>query len=211
VLNCWQEVLAIVAAYGLGCVCTGYYLVRGLRGIDIRDYGSGSVGARNVGRVLGRAGFLVALLGDVGKGILAVSLARFLELETWGVVFVAVAVVAGHLWPLPLGGRGGKGIATSLGALVVLDYPLVIVVFAVCAVVYLLVKHLTVGGLFAYAMLPAASVILQRPATEVAGVVVLVLAVILAHRSNLVAILREAREGRFAKEDRRPAAKGVSE
>ncbi len=106
-------------AYALGCLNTGYYLVRVRTGDDLRSRGSGTAGATNTGRVLGRAGFVAAMAGDVLKGVAAVALARWLAPGA-GPALAAVAVVGGHIYPAQLGFRGGKGLATSFGAVVTL-------------------------------------------------------------------------------------------
>src|ERR1035437_1663501 len=115
-----------LGAYGLGCFTAGYYLVRWRTGQDIRELGSGSVGARNVGRVLGWQGFLAAVLGDFGKGALAVWAARQFTTDDRLVTLALPAVVAGHLWPVQLRFRGGKGMAAALGALLIYDYRLTV-------------------------------------------------------------------------------------
>src|SRR5574339_339768 len=116
-----EEMLVILVAYALGCFTAGYYLVRWWTGEDVRYSGSGSSGATNVGRVLGRPGFLFTLLLDLTKGCLAVWLAEYLRLRPTTAVLSMLAVVAGHIWPLQLRFRGGKGVATGLGALLVLE------------------------------------------------------------------------------------------
>src|ERR1051326_144191 len=116
----WSRASSIaLGAYGLGCFTTGYYLVRLCRGCDIRDLGSGSVGAKNVARIMGWTGFLLTVLGDVGKGAFAVWAARYFATDPIIIGLALIAVVAGHIWPVQLFFRGGKGVATLLGGLVV--------------------------------------------------------------------------------------------
>src|SRR4051812_39893298 len=99
----WNQAGAIaLCAYLLGCFTAGYYLVRMRTGLDIREVGSGSVGARNVSRVLGAGGFLLTLLCDFGKGALAVWAARHYVPDERLAALAMVAVVIGHIWPLPL-------------------------------------------------------------------------------------------------------------
>src|SRR5215471_4498386 len=97
----WNHAAGILlGAYILGCFTTGYYLVRLLTGRDIRENGSGSVGARNVSRVLGKTGFTLTLLVDFAKGALVVQLARHFTTEDCLVILAMMAVVAGHIWPI---------------------------------------------------------------------------------------------------------------
>jgi glycerol-3-phosphate acyltransferase PlsY len=119
--------LALLIAYLVGAIPFAYLLVWGLKGIDIRTVGSGNVGATNAGRVLGFRYFVLVFALDVAKGFLPTwGLPRLAELATgtplpWLSVPVALATILGHNFPVYLRFRGGKGVATSLGALAALD------------------------------------------------------------------------------------------
>ncbi len=117
--------LAAAAGYLLGSVPFSWIAVRALRGTDLRRVGSGNVGATNASRVLGRAWFPVLFALDAGKGAGAVLLAEGLrpplEGGAWVPVAAAVGAVLGHLYPLWLGGRGGKAVATGAGVLLALS------------------------------------------------------------------------------------------
>jgi glycerol-3-phosphate acyltransferase PlsY len=182
----WGEVgLSAIGAYVLGCFATGYYLVRAVRGTDIRTVASGSVGARNVSRVLGRTGFLLTTLGDALKGSLAVwATQRFFPDDRLAIAAL-LAVVAGHIWPVQLRFRGGKGVATSIGALLVYDWRLLVVYGAVFASGLLLARKTVLPGLFAFGCLPAAAFWLHRDGFELAMLTFLAGMVWFAHRTNL--------------------------
>ena len=111
----YAAVLAL--SYVFGSVPWGYMLLQWRRGVDIRDYGSGRIGMSNVLRTGGGKFAAVVLLLDFGKGVLAVVLARQIIDATAGEVAAGLAVLAGHNWPVFLGFRGGRGIATGLGSL----------------------------------------------------------------------------------------------
>jgi glycerol-3-phosphate acyltransferase PlsY len=119
--------LAIVVAHLIGATPCAYLIVRWRKGIDIRTVGSGNVGATNAGRLLGFRYFLLVFALDFAKGFLPTwGLPRLVqawegEVEPWLPVAVAVAAILGHNFPVYLGFRGGKGVATSLGALSALD------------------------------------------------------------------------------------------
>src|SRR5262245_20080215 len=117
------EYLLILAGYVLGCVTAGYYVVRFMKGIDIRHEGSGNVGARNVGRVAGPLAFTLTFLVDFAKGAFAVWLAEHFHSRPLAVICVILAVCAGHIWPLQLRFHGGKGAATALGVLLIYEWP----------------------------------------------------------------------------------------
>ena len=183
----WAQMsLCAVGAYLLGCFTTGYYLVRGLKGIDIRTVDSGNVGARNVSRVLGRTGFLLTTIGDVIKGVVAVWAARHLTHDDRYTAVALLAVVAGHIWPVQLFFRGGKGVATSLGALLLYDWRLVVAYVLVFAGGFALTRKTILPGLFAFACLPAAGLWLNHDGWKITFVTVLSLLVLFAHRWNFV-------------------------
>ena len=176
-----------LAAYALGCFTAGYYLVRWRTGQDIRELGSGSVGARNVGRLLGWRGLLATVLGDFGKGALAVWAARQFTTDDRLVALAMPWVVAGHLWPVQLRFRGGKGMAAALGALLIYDYRLAAPFALLFAGAFAVSRKTVVPGLFALACLPLASWCLGHGAAEVANCLMLAGLVLFAHRKNLAA------------------------
>jgi glycerol-3-phosphate acyltransferase PlsY len=186
-VNVAQAAYCAVGAYVLGCFATGYYLVRARMGRDIRDVDSGSVGARTVGRVLGRWGFVLTVLGDFGKGVLAVWAAWHFTNSELLAALAMLCVVAGHVWPAQLRFRGGKGVATSLGALLILDWQLAVTYAAVFAAGLALIRRTVLPGLFAYVCLPLASYWLDRDGLKAIVIGALGLIVLLAHRKNLVA------------------------
>src|SRR5258708_5220228 len=175
-----------LGAYVLGCFATGYYLVRVCKGEDIRESGSGNVGAKNVGRALGRTGFVVTCLGDLAKGAFAVWAARHFTKDDRLVVLAMVAVTAGHVWPAQLRFRGGNGIATSLGALVVYDYHLALAFVLLFAGGFSLLRKTVLPGLFAFVCLPVVSMYLKPDPARAVGISILAGVVLIAHRKNLV-------------------------
>lgn len=185
-----KELAVILASYALGCVCTGYYLVRYRTGQDIRGRGSASVGSRNVGRMLGAPGLIVTLLGDTAKGALATWAAFALDLASWGVLLAMVAVVAGHIWPVQLGFRGGKGLAPVLGAMLVFDYQLVAILGLVAIIALVLARQLTLAVLVAVALAPGVALLTGEPPASALGIAALALIILFAHRANIRGSLR---------------------
>ncbi|MGC4070950.1 MAG: glycerol-3-phosphate acyltransferase [Nibricoccus sp.] len=176
----------LLAAYALGCINTGYLFVRWRTGRDIRTQGSGNAGATNVGRVLGPPGFGVTLLGDALKGSLVILGARFVGLDTFPQLLAIAAVIAGHNWPVNLGFRGGKGVATSLGALVFFDPALAGLLLGACALFLALTRRSTVSAMIAYAAMPvvAASLGYDGPCVALLGIIAGIL--IFPHRHDLL-------------------------
>ena len=183
----WSQVSSLgIVGYLLGCFTTGYYLVRLRTDQDIRELGSGSVGAKNVGRVLGRTGFLVTLLGDLSKGVIAVWVASHFTKDDRILALAVVAVVVGHIWPAQLRFRGGKGIATSLGALLMFDYQLIVAFVILFACFFAVLRKTVLPGLFAMACLPLISMYLGHEPGKVVGVTIVAALVLLTHRKNLL-------------------------
>ncbi len=182
----WNQASAIgFCAYALGCFAAGYYLVRSRLGEDIRELGSGSVGARNVGRILGKTGFLVTLICDFGKGGLAVWAARHFTTDERIVAAAMVAVVAGHIWPMQLRFHGGKGMATSLGALLVFDPKLALIYCALFLGAFVLQWRTVLPGLFALICLPLVALFLGQDRIEVVLITFMSGLVLFAHRKNI--------------------------
>jgi glycerol-3-phosphate acyltransferase PlsY len=181
-------VLTILLSYLIGCFSTAYYLVRWRTGQDIRKLGSGTAGARNAGRALGKMGFALVFLGDVLKGVLAVWLARGLGVGLWGEVAAMLAVVLGHLYPFQLGFQGGKGAATGFGAVLVLNWLLGLLCVAVAAVAFAFTRSFTSSGLVAFMLAPVLALFLQVPTPYQAGLLMTVLLLLYTHRDNIRAL-----------------------
>jgi acyl phosphate:glycerol-3-phosphate acyltransferase len=179
------------AAYALGCLTCGYYLVRARTGTDLRRLGSGSVGARNAGRVLGAGGFLLTFFGDVGKGAAAVFITQHIAGDRQMAAVALLAVTTGHIWPVQLGFKGGKGVATALGGLAAFDLSLFFLFCCLFGVGLALLRRIIPSGMLAFLGLPLVALLLQFRASnpmDVVGTVttaVLGFLVILAHRKNL--------------------------
>jgi glycerol-3-phosphate acyltransferase PlsY len=125
-------------------------------------------------------------VGDFGKGALAVCAARHCSTENWPLLVALLAVVAGHVWPVQLRFRGGKGMATSLGALLVYDYQLALVYALAFAAAFAALRKTVLPGLLALALLPLMSWHLKRDPTEAVGTSLLAALVLMAHRTNLM-------------------------
>jgi acyl phosphate:glycerol-3-phosphate acyltransferase len=184
--NWTQAIWIALGCYLLGCFTTGYYLVRVRTGHDLRALGSGSVGARNAGRLLGWPGFVLTVLGDFGKGALAVWAARRFAADERLVLVAMLAVVAGHVWPAQLLFRGGKGMATALGALLVYDWQSAIGFALVFAGAYALTRKTVLPGLFAMICLPFIAAWLGRGEGAIVALSALAALVVFAHRQNLL-------------------------
>ncbi len=192
--------LTTVIAYLLGSIPFGYLMVRCLKGIDVRATGSGSIGATNVMRNLGIAGFLLTFILDFGKGTGAVLLARRMTANDplW-VASAAVAAILGHCFPLWLKFRGGKGVATGVGVFIAISpipVGLVLVVFAVVVAIW---RYISLGSVVATAAFPALVYFLNRPPLPIvlgaAGGAAVIIAM---HHANIRRLLNGT-ENKFGK------------
>jgi acyl phosphate:glycerol-3-phosphate acyltransferase len=175
----------VLLAYLLGCFSTGYYLVRLRTGQDLRTIGSGATGGRNVARVLGTPGFLITGAGDVAKAVIAVAVPIWFGLGPIAVGAAMVAVTVGHIWPVQLGFRGGKGVAPLVGS-TALVAPIALAIGVVLGALFFLVsRRLNLGGLAGVALTPVAALALGAPIPIAAGILGSVVLVIVAHRSNI--------------------------
>lgn len=174
-----------LCAYAIGCFTAGYYFVRVRTGQDIRDIGSGSVGAKNVGRVLGKAAFCFTLFFDLAKGAFAVWLAQHFTTDNYILALAMLSVVVGHIWPIQLLFHGGKGMATSLSALLIYDPRLVLAFAVVFLCTFPLLRRTVLPGLFAFACLPIVGFFLNYDSIKVTLICMLVGLVLVAHRKNL--------------------------
>jgi len=175
----------MLICYLLGSFTSGYYWVRWRTGLDIRLLGSGNVGAKNVGRVLGPIGFCITLLLDVAKGVVAVALATYSGLGPDAVVACILAVVVGHNWPPQLRFHGGKGVATSMGALLAFDPLAVLVVLVVFLPFWGFVRSFTMAGLLAFAVAPLVLFLTGFENPSIAALSFLAILMLITHRKNI--------------------------
>ncbi|MBX5491104.1 MAG: glycerol-3-phosphate acyltransferase [Chloroflexi bacterium] len=194
----WRGVACVALGYLLGAFPTGA-LVGRLRGVDLRQRGSGSTGATNAVRVLGPGAGAVVLAGDAFKGWLAATAGRHWGGVRWAPL-AALAALVGHNYSLFLGGRGGKGVATGLGSLLALA-PSALALGAVAGVPAIaLTRHVSLGSLLgtstAAAALGGRTLAGRAPATSLAYVVGATALIWYAHREN-IARLRAGTERRL--------------
>jgi glycerol-3-phosphate acyltransferase PlsY len=175
-----------LGCYVLGCFATGYYLVRWRLKLDVRQLGSGNVGARNVGRVLGAPGFLVTVAFDFAKGALAVGATRLFNDDGRLAGLAMLAVVLGHIWPIQLGFHGGKGVATTLGALAAYDYQLLLAFGVMFVGLFFIFQRTTLSGLMAFVLVPLAAMFLEPDNVKAVVTSLVAGLILLAHRKNLM-------------------------
>ena len=193
----------IVEAYLLGSIPCGHLAGR-LAGVDVRQHGSGNIGATNVLRVLGKSWGFTVFFADTLKGFLAVSLAYMLvartpEAQIYGdcyAILAAAACVAGHSFPVWLKFKGGKGVATSLGALLGVVPVAALSIFLVWLVVFMVTRYVSLASILAASALPIAVAMLGRARVVFYFTLAMTLLVVWRHRANISRLL-QGTEPRF--------------
>jgi len=191
---------ALTASYLLGSFPTAYLLVKWLKRIDVRTIGSGNMGATNVTRVAGLWAGVVVFLIDISKGLLATRLiASWLLSQPSPALRLACGVLAvlGHNFPLFLGFRGGKGVATTIGALLGAAPLIAGIYLATWGIVFWSCRYVSVSSLAAALAIPIAQYATHRRGLELILGSVLGALIILRHRANIIRLLqgREHRSG----------------
>lgn len=179
--------LVLAAAYLIGAVPFGYLLVRVRSGRDVRTLGSGNIGATNVLRTSGRALGVLTLLLDIAKGAFAVWLAdRFLDGSLFWMSMTALAVMAGHAFPVFLRFRGGKAVASFVGAFLYLTPLPLLATLVLFAITVGASRYISLGSVVAAGLFPLAVWLIEHPPTYV--VIAAAIAggfIVFRHRSNL--------------------------
>lgn len=182
-------VLLLLVGYGLGSIPTGVLVARWRKGVDIRQHGSGSIGTTNVLRTVGKGAAAFTLLGDFAKGLIPVLLALTWLRSPWAISLVGMAAILGHTYPLFAGFRGGKGVATTLGAFIpLLPFPLLLasLVWMGCVGVR---RQVSLGSLAASAALPLVALLWQAPAAYIVGALAAAALIWYRHLENIQRLL----------------------
>jgi len=188
----------LVIAYLLGAIPFGYLLVKWKTGADVRAAGSGNIGATNVTRTTGRAAGVATLLLDIAKGYAAVWTAgRLTGQDVLWMSLAALAVMAGHAYPVFLGFRGGKAVASFVGAFLCLAPWAMAIEIVVFVVVVIWTRHISMGSIIWAATLPLAVwLVMRAPWPAVAASAAAGAFVIYRHSSNIQR-LRQGTENVF--------------
>jgi glycerol-3-phosphate acyltransferase PlsY len=148
------KIIVVIIAYVLGSIPFGYLIVRGRGAGDIRETGSGGTGATNVSRRAGKAAGVLTLLLDAAKGSVAVLIARALTGDEWVIAVAAIAALLGHIFPVWLGFRGGKGVATGVGIFLVLAPIALLCAGVIFVAIVALTRYVSLGSIIAAVLIP---------------------------------------------------------
>lgn len=199
-------ILCFTASYLLGSISFGYIVGKVSKGIDIRKFGSGNVGATNVFRTLGKGLGILVLFLDMAKGVIAVtiipSLFQQISPEYFPIsnhlmnVICGVLAVAGHVWTVFLKFKGGKGVATTVGVFLGLTWLSMLIAMAVFVAAVYLTRYISVGSITMGITLVIMNLVLHQPKEYTILSAVLALLIIYTHRSNIKR-LKNGTENKF--------------
>lgn len=181
--------IAIALAYLLGAIPFGLLFARWLSGVDPREHGSGNIGATNAMRSGGKKVGVLTLLADIIKGVIPVALVQWMQLGDGMIIAVAWAAFLGHIFPIYLKFKGGKGVATMYGVLLPWMPWVAVGSFAVWFVVYKRSRYVSLASVAAGGVLPALAWMQGASSLTMLGVSVLGMVMILRHRTNIQRLL----------------------
>lgn len=193
-LKCVELLIVALGAYLIGSIPTGYIIVKAKTGQDIRTVGSGSTGATNVKRVLGKNYFFLVMILDAIKGALPVVLAKLFA--TVGVAFgiapviAAIAVIIGHSKSVFLQFKGGKSVASGVGTILALNWIVGLIIALVWGVITYTTKYVSVGSIIALIVSPFVMYFLGAPIAYVAYCALGAIYIVYLHRENIKRLIQ---------------------
>jgi glycerol-3-phosphate acyltransferase PlsY len=186
-----RPLLVVIIAYLSGSIPFGYLIVRKKLGADIRESGSGGTGATNVSRRAGKSAGIVTLVLDALKGSVAVLLAKtFAPDVDWLIAAAAIAAIVGHMFPVWLGFRGGKGVATGVGIFLMLAPVAVLCAGIIFVIIVALTRYISLGSIVAAATIPLFVWLQTDSRPLLTAALVGALLIVFAHRGNIARLAR---------------------
>ena len=181
--------ITLIIAYLIGSIPTGYIIVKTKTGEDIRTIGSGSTGATNVKRVLGKKWFFATLLLDAFKGALPVILAKMFVTAgaSYGIapVLASIAVIIGHSKSCFLNFQGGKSVASGVGTILALNFTVGVIIAVIWAIITYFTKYVSVGSIIALILSPVLMFLFKAPIAYVLYCALGAIYIVYLHRENI--------------------------
>jgi len=146
-------IIIAIIGYLIGSISTALIISRAFSHIDIRQYGSGNAGATNVARVLGKKAGAITLIADLAKGVIAALIGYWLGGD-WGVAVGGIAAIIGHNWPLYFQFKGGKGVATTLGAALIVSPLIGVIMLLIAGIIIMISRYVSLGSIIAAIIYP---------------------------------------------------------
>lgn len=189
----------VVLTYLLGSIPSAYIMGRAFAGLDITQHGSGNVGGTNALRVLGMAPAILVALIDISKAFMPAYIAnRYFEPNSWPIFLTAFAAIVGHNYSIYLKGRGGKGIATTIGAGLALFPHQFMYLLALAILVVVMTRYVSLGSLSLVLSLPLVLLSQKAPLPSLTFSFVVATLGVWRHRSNIRRLL-QGRENKLGK------------
>ena len=186
--------IVFITAYLIGSIPTGYIIVKAFTGQDIRTIGSGSTGATNVKRVMGKKWFFITLLLDALKGALPVILAKLFTTAFSGIgllpVIAAIAVILGHSKSIFLKFTGGKSVASGVGTMIALNWQVGLMIALIWSIITYASKYVSLGSIIALAASPFLMWWCKAPIAYIGYCALAAIYVIWLHRSNIQRLIK---------------------
>lgn len=189
-----EIIIAIVIAYLIGSIPTGYIIVKLFTGQDIRTVGSGSTGATNVKRVMGKKWFFIVMLLDAFKGALPVILAKIFATTFLSIglipVLCAIFAILGHSKSIFLKFTGGKSVASGVGTILALNWQVGLMIAAIWAIVTYISKYVSLGSIIALSLSPILMYLCKEPASYILYCVLGAIYIVYLHRENIKRLVK---------------------
>lgn len=189
-----EVTIAILGAYLIGSIPTGYIVVKLFTGQDIREIGSGSTGATNVKRVMGKKWFFTVMLLDALKGALPVVLAKLFATVFVSIgllpVLCAISAIIGHSKSIFLNFSGGKSVASGVGTIIALNWQVGLLIAAVWAVITYISKYVSLGSIVALSLSPIFMYLCKEPIAYVVYCLTGAIYIIYLHRANIQRLMK---------------------
>jgi len=178
--------LIIISCYLLGSIPFGYIVGKLFKKVDIREFGSGNIGATNALRILGPLLASFVVIGDIGKGIFSIYLVQYFNIDNLLILTIAgLAVICGHDWSLFLGFKGGKGIATTFGVVFVLNPTISILALIIWGVVIVTTKYVSLSSICAIISIFVFTILFKQPYEYILFSAIILVLGILNHKENI--------------------------
>ena len=184
--------ITAIVAYLIGSIPTGYLIVKAKTNQDIRTIGSGSTGATNVKRVLGKKWFFIVMLLDAIKGAIPVVLAKYLTDDIYGIyaVIAAIFVIIGHSKPIFLQFKGGKSVASGVGTILALNPLVGLCIAVIWSVITYISKYVSLGSIIALIISPFLMYFFKNPIGYIVYCAIAAIYIVYLHRENISRLLK---------------------
>ncbi|MCQ6558049.1 glycerol-3-phosphate 1-O-acyltransferase PlsY [Paenibacillus mendelii] len=183
-------VIGILISYLIGSISFSILIAKWVKGIDIRNHGSGNAGATNTLRILGKGPAIAVFLLDIAKGVAAVMIGSLLASDDWTPVLCGLAAIAGHNWPIWFGFKGGKGIATTVGVIMSLALVPALIAGVIAIISIVITRFVSLGSLIFAALTPVFIWLMDKSMPLLWASLIICLFAFLRHRSNIVKLLQ---------------------